>query len=356
MEALLNAVYTDPRSPGSYGGLDRLYREAKKRNPAIVTRKGVREWAEKHLSYTLHKPARRKYPRNKVTVFSIDEVWQMDLCDMRSLRKHNDGAQYLLTVIDVFSKYAFVRVLENKRGPTVLEAFRDIVESTGRRPLRVHADYGSEFKYRGFNEYLTSIDSRYYITHSEVKASVIERFNRTLKTRMWSYFTQNNTYRYVDAVQNIVASYNASQHRSLKGRTPESIGPQNQLRVWKDVYSTETRRSPPKFKYSVGDHVRISRNKGPFEKGYTDNWSEEHFTIFERLGRKPPAYRLRDLAGEDLKGVFYEAELQRVKIDEDRVYAIEKVLRRRRGQVLVRWRGWPQKFDSWVPSRDVQRL
>ena len=156
---------------------------------------------------------------------------------------------------------------------------------------------------------IESIDSRYYITHSEVKASVIKRFNRTLKARMWRYFTENNTYRYVDVLQGMVTSYNASPHRSLKGQSPDSVGPHNQLCVWEEALSTKKKHKRPAFKYKVGDQVRISRNKGPFEKGYTDTWSEEYFLISRHLDRVPPMSVLKDLQDEELKGVFYEPEL-----------------------------------------------
>lgn len=354
MSDLIHKTYTDPRSPGSYGGVERLYREVKKINKKIK-RSQVTDWARQQNSYTLHKPARRNITRNKVIVFAVDEVWQMDLCDMQNIKQYNDDAKYILTVIDVFSKKGFARVLTDKRGETVLKAFKNIIETEGRSPVRVHADAGSEFRYGKFNQYLKSIESKYYVTQSSVKASIVERFNRTLKSRMWRYFTEKNTYRYLDVLQDLIASYNASPHSTLKGRTPDSVGPHNELEVWKQVYHVRG-HGKIKFKYRVNDRVRISREKTLFEKGYTDNWSEEYFIVYQRLRRHPPVYRLKDLSGEKLEGSFYEQELQRVDVPEDRVYAIEKVIRKNRGKALVKWRGWPEKFNSWVPLSDIKNV
>lgn len=351
---LIEAAYTD-FSPGSYAGVDALYRELKKRRTPDVSRSAVKDWAKTNLAYTLHRPARRKFPRNRTTAFAVDELWQIDLCDMQELKKHNDGMNYILTVIDVFSKYGWARAIPDKRGPTVLKAFKNIVETSSRAPVKVQADAGSEFKYGKFNDYLADIDSYYYITHSEMKSAVVERWNRTLKTRMWRYFTHANTYRWVDVLQKLVDSYNGSPHRTLRGRTPASIGSHNQLKVWKEVYAPPPRKEP-RFKFDVGDAVRISRDKTVFEKGYTANFSEEHFEISERLARRPPVYRIKDLSGEVLAGVFYEAELQPVTIASDGEYRIEKVLKRLKGKSLVKWRGWPEKFSSWEPTRNLRKL
>ena len=318
----LRSIYENASSPRSYGGVESLYREAKKQK-IKVSRQQVEKWLSKELSYTLHKPVRKRFSRNKTIVFYIDELWQMDLCDTSSLKQFNDGDTFILSIIDVFSKIGFARSLKDKKGPTVLKAFLNVLEESGRKPTKVQTDAGVEFTNRAFKSTLKKQNIHFYVTFSENKAAVVERFNRTLKSRMWRYFTHNNTYRYVDVLQELVSGYNASPHKGV-GMAPIEVNDSNPLKIWKKYYSQGVNRKP--FKFAIKDHVRISRDKGVFAKGYVQSWSEEHFVIESRLRRTPNVYVLRDLSGETLQGIFYEEQLQRVKAPD--VFPISRIVRK----------------------------
>ena len=349
----LKEIYEDPSQPGAFSGVHQLYKEARRRGIKI-TKPEVAYWLRKRLSYTLHKPARKRFKRNKTVVFYRDELWQMDLCDMKELKEYNDGITFLLTVIDVFSKMGFAKPLTDKRGVTVLNGFKEILSESNRKPSKVQTDAGTEFTNKTFQKHLKTVGIKFYVTFSEVKAAVVERFNRSLKTKMWRYFTHKNTYRYIDVLPELLKGYNSTPHSGIKGRTPISVTDNNNLAVWRESYSTK-RRCNPKFKFSVGDSVRISRDKGIFEKGYVNSWSEEYFLVDQALPRNPPVYVLRDLNGEQLKGVFYEPQLQPISPGE--VYPISKIQRRRGKRGLVSWRGWPSpEFDSWIPLADINRI
>ena len=125
----------------------------------------------------MHKPARKRFRRNKTIVFYKDELWQIDLCDMSQLKEYNNGMRYMLTVIDVFSKFAFAKPHCNKRGPTVLNALYDILEESNRIPTKIQSDAGTEFTNKGLKVALQQLGIKYYVTFSENKASVVERFN-----------------------------------------------------------------------------------------------------------------------------------------------------------------------------------
>jgi transposase InsO family protein len=350
MDDKLTAIYTDASSPGSLGGVDRLYRESKKQKIKGVTKKKVKNYLKKHLGYTLHKPVKRKFVRGVTSVFYIDELWQADLCEMQLIREYNSDVRYLLTVIDVFSKYAWVRQLKNKRTKTVADAFVDIVDTSKRKPHHLQTDKGSEFISRIFQDELKELEINFYTTDSENKASVVERFNRTLKSRIWRYFTLKNTFKYTDILDDILLSYNNTKHSGIGNREPSSVDYGNQLRVWREKFIKNTQI---KFKYKVGDHVRISKNKGLFEKGYYANWTEEYFIISERLARNPPVYRIKDLNNEDITGIFYEEELQSVTTPPDFKYPIAKIIKKKKNKVFVQWRGWPNSFNTWVPAGEV---
>ena len=185
------------------------------------------------------------------------------------------------------------------------------MEESGRKPTKVQTDVGVEFTNRVLQIYFEEAETYIFMSSSvRNKAVVVERFNRLLKYRMWRDFMHNNIYRYVDVLQELVSGYNVYPHTGV-GMAPIEVNDSNQLKIWKKYYSQGVNRKP--FKFAFKDHVRISRDKGVFAKGYVQSWSEEHFVIESRLRRTPNVYVLRDLSGETLQGVFYEEQLQRVK-------------------------------------------
>ncbi|CAB3994981.1 uncharacterized transposon-derived [Paramuricea clavata] len=350
-------VYYDPKRPGGFGGAERLYEDVKKEGRFALSRKEIREWLMKQDAYTLHKPIRRHFKRNRVIVGGIDQQWQMDLADMQSMQKFNDGYRYLLVCIDVFSEYAWVVPLKNKTGPMLVEAFKVILTS-GRKPEGIMTDQGTEFLNKHFRALMKEEDIELYNTYNETKASVVERLIRTLKTKMWCYFTAKKTMRYVDILPDLIYSYNHSVHRSIKTK-PVDVTAENEKKVWHTLYDDHNVVKNVKYKFKVGDQVRISKMKRTFEKGYLPNFSKEIFTISKQIPRDPPVYKLKDLDGEELKGAFYEKELQKI-IKEDDVYEIEKILKKRgRGNnvhYLVKWLGYPNKFNTWVPASEINKI
>lgn len=352
----LETLYYDANSPAAFTTVEPLFRLARERGLKI-TRRTIKDWLKEQDTYTLHRPARRRFIRNRVLVGGIDSQWQADLVDMAALSKHNDGYRYLLTCIDILSKYAWVIPIRTKTGANLIAAFKAIFTS-GRRPLYLQTDEGTEFLNRPFQQFLKQNKVHFFHTWNETKASVVERFNRTFKGRMYKYFTANNTRRYLDAVPALVEGYNQAYHRSIR-RAPVDVTVKNQKEVWETLYPARpTAKTHPIFR--VGDHVRISKVKGRFEKSYLPNWSTEIFRITQRHARDPTVYTLEDLNGEVLQGTFYGYELQRVVKTAEAYYHVEKVLdtRTTRGktQHLVKWLGWPASFNSWIPATDVKRL
>ena len=352
--AHLNNLYFDTKSPAAFTGLLPLYREAKKKNPSL-TLAAVREWLRENETYTLHKPVRYKFKRNRVIVNEIDDQWQADLVDVSSLSRFNKGYKFLLTCIDVFSKYAWVVPLRNKTSTSLVNAFQSILD-TGRSPDKLQTDKGLEFLNAPFQQLLKKHEIEFFTTDSELKASVVERFNRSLKTRMWKYFTYKNTHVYVDILQDLVSAYNNSYHRSI-GRPPVSVNLLNVGQVRRKLYG----KTAPSvsFKFKIGDQVRISKSRRTFKKGYLPNWTEEIFTVSKLIPKSPPVYKIKDYNGEELEGVFYAEELQRV-VKKDDVYKVEKVLAKKtvggKVKVLVKWRGYPNTFNSWIWKADLENI
>ena len=148
------------------------------------------------LSYTLHKPRRTRFPTTPTLVFDRDEQWQMDLEDMQKLSRWNKGNKYLLTEIDVLSKYAWAVPIKSKSSQEMIRGLERIYQQASpRRPLRVQTDQGKEFYNRGVQAWFKKQGSHHFSTYGDSKASVVERWHRTLKQRMYRYFTAHNTLR-----------------------------------------------------------------------------------------------------------------------------------------------------------------
>ena len=176
-----------------------------------ATKKESRKDLARLLSYTLHKPRRRRYPTLPVFVFNEDEQWVADLVEMQTLARWNKGNRYLLTVIDVLSKYAWVEPLKSKTGKDVTAAFDRVLKSTKkRRPLNLQTDAGKEFYNKTFQTYLKNKDIHLFSTHGDTKTAMVERFNRTFKERMYRYFTAANTLNYLSALPRLVKGYNVT--------------------------------------------------------------------------------------------------------------------------------------------------
>lgn len=313
-----------------------------------ITLKQVHEWLEKQDAYTIHKWAFRKYERNKVIVSGIDEQWQVDVIDFNNLQKYNDNYKYALTCIDIFSKFAWCIAIKSKSADTTAEAFREILNSSKRKPCRLQSDAGKEFLGRPFQALLKEHNIEFFTVNSEVKCCIVERWNRTLKMRLWRYFTKNNTFRYLEVLPQIVTAYNHTVHQTIKCR-PADVNKQNELEIFKRAFTLN--KTPVHFKFSIGDKVRLNKYKKAFEKSYVSNWSEEIFLITNRHERHPVVYTIKDLSNEHVKGIFYEKELQKVeKIDN--VYKVEKVLQKRKRngkiQYFVKFVGYGDKFNMWV--------
>ena len=355
LNRFLSRVYISPEHAASFTGLDKLYRAVKEQFPS-VTRKEIRKWAENNLSYSLHKPSRRTFKRNKVYAPEIDSLWEADLAFVQDVTKENDGVNYLLVVIDVFSKYVWVRPMKNKTARSLLEAFHSIL-SEGRKPEKLRTDKGTEFLNESFQQYLKEKNIHFYTANNEPKAGVVERVNRTLKSKLYRYFTAVNSLRYIDVLQDLVDSYNNTYHGSI-GRAPATVSLLNVGQVRRKLYGEITSTAPKKFKFSVGDHVRLSLRKRLFKKGYKMNWTEEIFQITRQLSRTPVVYTVQDLLERPIEGTFYEEELQKVKRPD--IFRIEKVLKKRtknkKTEYLVRWSGYGPDFDSWIQSSDIEPI
>lgn len=301
---------------------------------------------KQQLVNELHKPARRNFKRRTVILKGINDLWQADLVEMGEYSSENNGFRYLLTVIDAFTKFAWALPIKTKSGPEVTNAMKQILIKQS--PKHLQTDNGKEFYNVHFGNLMKKHAVNHYSTFTTLKASIVERFNRTLKGLMWKQFSLNGNYKWTNIVRDLVKKYNSTVHTTIKMR-PCDVNSTNEKKLLNTVYSKIKTLPLPKFK--VGEKVRISKYKHLFEKGYTPNWTTEIFTIKTFKNTNPVTYILKDYQGNEIRGCFYEHELLKTK--HPNVYLVQKVLKKSRNKVYVRWLGFSDAHNSWINKNAI---
>jgi hypothetical protein len=351
--ALKKAVikkYTTPVEPGSFTSSSKIGKQHFKGTEL----KHIEQALENVDAYTKHKRYQRRFPRRKTQTYGIDRQWQTDLIEMIPFAKENKGYKYILVAIDVFSRQAFAQPLKSKKSLDVLEGFE--VMTKDRKPHSLQSDKGKEFLNTKFQDYLKDNDIDFFTgENDDVKCALAERFNSTLQSKLWRYFTYVNTYKWYDVLQPMIKSYNNTYHKTL-GCTPAEVTPENSNTLFYRLYEQAPKKTLKALTLKKGEKVRMLKKKKTFNRGYEPNWTEELFSI-DRV--KATGYKLKDTLGEEIKGTFYQPEVQKVAASRSKRYDIETVLKYRgRGrtkQGLVKWKGYGEKFNTWEPVKNITK-
>ncbi len=308
---VLKKIYGDITHPASFSSPRRLWLAGRDVLPSL-TLEEVRYWLSGEKTYTLHRRVVTRFKRRKVIARGIDHQWQADLMEMGAIAKENRGNKYLLATIDVFSRYASVRAIKNKQTATVTKAFLDIIKKGRRKPIKLQTDHGKEFLSNEFMQMLKTNKIIWVETHQDVKAQMVERFNRTFKGLLHKYFTEKVTLRYVHRLQDFVNTYNSRPHRGLSGHVPRDVTKKNEDLMYHIQYNDYLKPEPKKHKFQVNDKVRLSVYRKTFKRGYERNFTNHIFTIVNQLMTNPPTYHVKDEDGEFIQGALYEQEMVRV--------------------------------------------
>ena len=312
LESILFQAYYDHNSPGAYSSAERLYEFVKQNYDNTLTRKRVDEWLQKQHTFTIHRNRRIHFKRNHYNITNIDDLWEMDLIDLKKFSRNNKGNKYILAVIDCFSKFAWCLPIKNKTPVEIIRAFDCLFSITSRRPVKIQSDKGKEFDNRKVKNYLTEKEIVLQFTRDPaIKASICERFIRTIKGIIFKYFTHVKTTKYIDVIDGLTFIYNNRIHSTI-GIPPANVNETNVLKVWKHIQKKHGVSKKKKPKLCVGDYVRIANPKATFEKGYTPKWSDEIFSIDRVLRRNPVVYNIKDSDGVTISANFYEPELQKI--------------------------------------------
>ena len=216
---------------------------------------GMAKSSSSILADELHKPVIKKFNKRKGYSQLKDNIWGVDLADMQSLSTKNKGIKYLLCAIDLFSQYAFVVPLKDKKGISIVNAFDKIIKQSKMKPNKIWVDQGSEFYNRDFKKRLSDNNIIMYSTYNKSKSVVAEIFIRTLKNKLYKHITATGKNVYYDVLDDVVSKYNNTKHRTIKMKP---IDIKNNKRVYIDKHNEKDSR------FKVGDRVRISKFKNIF--------------------------------------------------------------------------------------------
>ncbi|KAL3079413.1 hypothetical protein niasHS_013059 [Heterodera schachtii] len=357
---LLDFLYKDLSSPVAFTSAEPLLREARKSQPKI-NRTDVQNYLATQRTYTLHRQAKRRYRRLPTLAPGLHTEWQADLASFDRLGKQNRVYKYLLVCIDTLSRQVFVQPVKTKTSTNMIRAFGRIFKRSKYIPWKVLTDQGKEFTARAVQQFFRTNDVEHFcmLTSPQFHAGMAERANRSIKERLYRYFTERNTYKWIDVVQDIVRAINHSPNSTI-GMCPADVNFKNAEALRQKLHNAAenvVRRQP---RYRVGDRVLIEKYKHVFQKGYLPRFTNELFTVAEvHTERSPVVYRLRDDKNEIISGWFYANDLCKTLEDkQQKMYEIEKILKKKRQNgvdyALVKWEGYSARFNSTVEQQFVQ--
>ena len=317
------------------------------------------EW-KKQLAKELLAPARKKFPRRTVYSPGLNWIWTSDLADQSRYARVNKGYKWIIVVLDVFTRYAYAKPMKRKTAECVAHALEEIINEAGTSPTFLWTDKGTEYKNILVDQLLKQHGIKLYSTENEPKGMIAERFIRTLRERLQRTYILTDSTVWWNKLPAILNEYNNHPHKHLRGMTPEQARKEeSRAFVYRCQFPKRKREEAKKeIPLAIGTKVRISLVKRPpFEKGTTKSWSEEIFKVKSRTTSSQgiTTYTLEDTMEEPVEGAFYPQQLQKTN---QNIYRIDRVLRRRKApngtqQLLVKWFGYPDKFNQWLPAADV---
>ena len=300
----------DQATPNLEDNLEEVYTKVKSA-PNYSAK--IAEFLRKNNVHSTHRRVVKKtFPRRHIIVHFPFQIFMADLIEyLQPDYKHaNRNYGYILVTIDVFSKMVYVRPVKKKDKFSVSQALQSILINLDHYPNTLITDEGLEFYNSNVKELLDKYGIHHYSIKTKMKASVVERFNRTLRQKLEKYFVKNNTKCWVDVLQQFVDNYNNTPHRSI-GMAPSKVTDENADQVFKELFPDIELESKPRL--SVGDTVRILKEKTIFEKGYKQTWSDELYKVRDvKQAAGRIWYELDDLEGVKVSGIKYYWELNLV--------------------------------------------
>ena len=358
----LSQIYYSPGEAGAYSGAQSLLRAFRVKHPETpISLKKVTSFLALQTAHSLHRKSFKNYKCNSLFFPRVNHQFVADLIDMAAYAKYNSGYKYILCVMDGMSRYLYCRKLKTKKGSEVLEAFQEIFKEADLFPVVLTTDKGLEFISKPTLDYFKKNKIKYFTSYGRKKCSNIERLNRTLKTMFYRCFDKNLNREWIGLLDKIVKTYNSNHHRSISMTPSEAQDPINAVLLSENYYKKIKKIKFEKAFLKKGDIVRINIDRGPLSKKYEMAWSRALYRVASKpkynVGGYRPSYVIEYLNGTPINGTFSPEEL--LKVDKATFldsynFPIYKVLKQKGSKSLVRWLGYDEKDDSWIPSKNIK--
>lgn len=362
VEDVLTKLVLGDKSPVKYGAPSTVHKYLKDRVPGVkISLAQVKEFVERNVRARAlrSQPPSTKFPRLPYRAWGLGDQVQADLMFIESWQQKN-----ILTIIDVFSRRAEAEICYNKAAHNVAAATKRALKRMKIRPNNIQTDQGKEFDNSHFKALVKELNSNWFFVDSSWKAAMVERFNRTLRMKFEVIKAMEPHRRQHDILREAVEQYNNTPHTALKGLTPNDVTYKNNgilLRLQLDdekLQSEKNKAKQTKFKFEVGQYVRATVERatkgGIRKKVAAGTYTDEVFEIVKRF-RKPyqehiNLYRVKDLVGEPITGLFYEDQLKMAHGFDVNRKEIKKVVSKRKRDSLVTLQDYPASHREVVPN------
>ena len=253
------------------------------------------------------KPPKKNYDTNKTDVYYIDDIWSLDILDLKDYGSENNrGYRYVLVIIDNFSKYGWTIPLKNKNAQTIKDSFENILIKSKRKPHLIETDRGKEFYNNIFQDFLNKNNIKLYSRNSSYGAVFAERFNRTIRDLLKRPVFEKGDGNWIDVLQTITKQYNNKVHSSTKLTPIQASLKKNEGYVYKKLLDKRKRITP---KFQLNDLVRTADLRKTFSKGDTTNWSYKLYEITEIIKDTIPSYKIDNLEERYNESLLKKTEL-----------------------------------------------
>ena len=232
-----------------------------------MTRKNIKLVINEFYS----KKPKKNYLTNKINIFHIDDIWSLEILDLKDYGPENDrGYRYVLVIINNFSKFGWTIPLKNKNAQTIKDSFENILISSKRKPNLIESDRGKEFYNNIFQDHLNKNNIKLYSRNSSYGAVFAERFNRTIRELLKKVVFEHGDANWIDVLPTITKQYNNRIHTSTKLSPKDASLKKNEGFVYKNLLDKRNKIKP---KFQINDLVRVAALRKTFSKADTTNWS-----------------------------------------------------------------------------------
>jgi hypothetical protein len=388
MDKIIHTAFTslDDKYHSSFTSPVRLWNALKTDYPNLKLSK-VEKVLSRIEAYTLFRKPGEKRNNIKIIPSGVYSFFQMDLMDLKSLQKENDGTIYILVGICIMSRYVFVAPLKDKKQDTVFQQIKKILEVIKGQSYHVRTisfDLGHEFRSSLLIDYMGKDHTYIHYGATKNKAFFVERVQKTIKSLIFKYLHFNDTKRYIDVLNQIIYNYNNTIHSSIN-MSPQEALKTDPVKLWYKLYlkkeiklvlksekksesnDGEISEIKPKYSYAEsykfnrGDYVRLSIHDYSFKRSFDANFTQEIYVIHDLYRiRGKPYYILKDLNNETLTGMAAPNELTKVIYDATQMFKIESIIKKRiiNNEIyfLCKFFGYGNKFNKLIKKADIENL